>query len=144
MKRVALLFALAAGALFVGPAFAPTQYWYVSTDTYTGGDADTAAAAGEHMCNPSEWMGTTFDSSLSVANALEDWTWYDTDTGESDATDGDCLNWSITTAAYNGHAARSSGDTGHTKVGQDGGLGLWDQDDKNCAWDIHVLICSDP
>ena len=143
MKRCRWIFAFAL-ALAAGPVFAPTQYWYVSSSTYQGALADTAAAAGEHMCNPSEWMGTTFDSSLSAADVLEDWTWYDTDTGEGDTTDGDCLNWSSAGGSNSGHAARSSADTGHTKVGQDGGLGLWDQDDKTCMGALRVMICSDP
>ena len=143
MKRCRWIFAFAV-ALVAGPAAAPTQYWYVSTSTYQGALADTAPAAGEHMCNPSEWMGTTFDSSLSAADVLGDWVWYDTDTGESDATDGDCLNWSSSAGSNVGHQVMSSDETGHTKAGLDGGMGLWDQRSATCLGDRHVMVCSDP
>ena len=143
MKRCRWIFAFAL-ALAAGPVFAPTQYWYVSSSTYQGALADTAAAAGEHMCNPSEWMGTTFDSSLSAANALNDWTWYDTDTGESDATDGDCLNWASSAGSSLGHAIKASQDEVWGKVALDGGEELWDQSSRTCMGALRVMICSDP
>ena len=138
MRRLLYLVVVAAWAapLLVS---AGGRYWYVSSSTYDGSTADTAAAAGEHMCTPGEWVLSSRDFSKGTLSVAETYLWVDTDTNTTSATAGDCADWSTNAGANNGHISFISNVSALEPIGQ-----AWRFSSINCATPRHVLICSDP
>lgn len=105
--------------------------FYVTTSTYNGSTADTACAAGYHMCYTGEWIGIHVDTTNNCSGCWD--TSARVDNNSANASQ-DCNNWTSASVGDYGLAADTSPGSA---------TGWITRADRPCSMALPVLCCSD-